>query len=404
MKAVRVLIFLLLVSVVATGTGCMGNTAPQGFSGIVSSGDTLFVGAAAGKVLVVDPDARASGSAFPSNGEWEYAITTPSRGFGCRSSEVAATVYGVPVAGTGQVCVGTYEGKVLMLDEASRESNMVFPQVRSGEWIYPRADEELGPIIGSPAVAADTVFVSSSTTEDRRTVGRVYALDRRYGDELWVSGPLDGKLWATPSVSDGSGYVSTFDGHSYSLSATTGELLPWSYESEVGFVSSPLVAGGMVYVGTFDRFLYAIQLGAEEPRWQFEGENWFWGAPVLVGEVMYAPCLDGKLYALDAASGKPVWDEPFDAGAAIAASPAVVGDSLVVANKAGDVYFVNTATGNGTRVPNAADEKKATCDAMVVASPCYHQDTVYIRAQNNVLYGIDPVSKKVEFTFSLKME
>ncbi|MBE9506348.1 MAG: PQQ-like beta-propeller repeat protein, partial [Chloroflexi bacterium] len=205
-------------------------------------------------------------------------------------------------------------------------------------------------------------------------------------------------------VADGSVYVSTFEGHIWALSASTGEVLPWSYESEVGFVSSPLVADGMVYVGTFDRFLYAIALGADQPRWQFEGENWFWGTPVVVGNVIYAPCLDGKLYALDAASGKPVWDEAFDAGAAIAASPAVVGDSLVVATKAGEVYFVNAATGNGTRVPNADEAKQATCGAMVVASPCYHQGMVYVRAQNNVLYGIDPVSKKVGFTFSLKME
>lgn len=402
MKAVRVLILLVLVSIAVTGTGCVRNVAPQGFAGIVSTGDTLFVGASDGRVLVVDPDARAGGSAFPSDGEWEYAITTPSRGFGCSSSEVAATVYGSPVAVAGQVCVGTYEGKVLMLDEGSREANLGFPQVRSGEWEYPRADDELGPIVGSLAVVTDTVFVSSSVTEKRRTTGRVYALDRRYGDELWVSEPLDGKLWATPSVSDGSVYVSTFDGHIYALSASTGALLPWSYEAEVGFVSSPLVADGMVYVGTFDRFLYAIQLGGQQPRWRFEGGNWFWGAPLLSGDVMYAPCLDGKLYALDSASGKPVWE--FEAGSAIAASPAVAGDNLVVATKAGEVYFVDAATGNGTRVPNAAEAKKAACDAMVVSTPCYHQGMVYVRAQNNVLYGIDPVSKKVSFTFSLEME
>jgi len=404
MKAVRVLILLALTLIAVTLTGCVRNTAPQGFSGIVSTGDTLFVGAADGRVFVVDPDARASGSAFPSDGEWEYAIMTPSRGFGCSSSEVAATMYGPPVAGSSHVCVATYEGKVLMLDVESRKANLAFPQVRSGEWEYPRADDKLGPIVGSPAVVTDTVFVSSSIEVKRRTTGRVYALDRLFGDELWVSEPLDGKLWATPSVSDGSVYVSTFDGHIYALSASTGALLPWSYEAEVGFVSSPLVADGMVYVGTFDRFLYAIELGAQQPRWRFEGGNWFWGAPVLSGDVMYAPCLDGKLYALDVASGKPVWDEPFDAGSPIAASPAVAGDSLVVATKGGEVYFVNATTGSGTRVPNAAEGKMPTCDAMVVATPCYHQGIVYVRARNNVLYGIDPVSKKVRFTFSLDME
>ena len=405
MKAVRIVGLLALVLVSLSTAGCMGNAGPEGFAGIAADGDMLHVGAVDGRVLVLDGDARANNRPYPSQDEWEYAITSPSSGFGCSTSQIPATVYAPPVVIGGKVCVGTYEGKVYMLDTESRSAGLAFPQARAGEWVYPRGEEEeIGPIVGAPAVSGSTVYVSSSMEEDGKTTGRVYALDLNYGDELWVSDALDGKLWITPAVESGAVYVSTFDGHIFGLSPSTGEVLPWSYENEVGFVSSPLVSGGVVYVGSFDHSLYAIELGADAPRWQFEAENWFWATPLAMGSTLYAPSMDGKLYAIDVSTGQSVWNEDFDTGSAIAASPIAVGDSVVVATMDGDVYFVNTSTAIGTRVPNLDDDKGPTCGAMVVASPHLLDGLVYVRAQDNVLYGIDPVAKKVEFTFSLDME
>ena len=405
MKAVRIIGLFALVLVALSTTGCMGNAGPQGFAGITSEGDMLYVGATDGRLLVLDSDARMNNRPFPSDGEWEYAITTPSSSFGCSSSEVAATVYASPLVIDGKVCVGTYEGKVFMLDSESRSQGLAFPQARAGEWVYPRGEEEeIGPIVGTPAVLGSTVYVTSSIEEDGVTTGRVYALDLTYGDELWVSDALDGKLWATPAVDGGAVYVSTFDGHIMGLSTTTGEILPWSYENEVGFVSSPLVDRGVAYVGAFDHILYAVELGSQEPRWEFEAGNWFWATPIMIGNTLLAPCLDGKLYAIDADTGKLVWNDIFDAGNGIATSPIVVGDSAVVATMEGDVYFVNMSTAVGTRVPNIADEMNPTCDARVVATPCYFDGMVYVRAQDDVLYGIDPAAKEVKFTFSLDME
>ncbi|MBN1856408.1 MAG: PQQ-binding-like beta-propeller repeat protein [Dehalococcoidia bacterium] len=405
MKAVRILSFVALVLVALSTTGCVGNAGPQGFAGISPDGDMLHVGSVDGRILVLDADARQNNRPFPSEGEWEYAITTESSGLGCSTTQVASTIYSAPLLVDGKVCVGTYEGKVFMLDGESRSQGLAFPQARAGEWVYPRdEDEEIGPIVGEPAVIGNTVYVTSSIEDDGATTGRVYALDLNFGDELWVSEALDGKLWATPAVHDGAIYVSTFDGHIFGLSGSTGEVLPWSYENPVGFVSSPFVAGGTVYAGAFDHVLYAVDLGAQQPKWTFEGGSWFWATPLLVGNTLLAPCLDGKLYAIDASTGKPVWNNVFDAVDGIATSPVLVGDSVVVATMEGDVYFVNIATAVGTRVPNVVDEKRPTCDAKVVASPVYFEGMVYVRAQDNVLYGIDPATEQVKFTFSLDME
>ena len=405
MKSMRFGLIIAIVLAAAVLAGCMGRTAPQGFSGIVSDGDTLYVGSSDGRIVALDTDQRAANAVYPAPGEWEYGITTESGGtFGCSTSQVASTVYGTPVLADDHLCVGTYEGQVFMLDAEARTDNSAFPQVRSGEWKYPREDDKLGPIVGSPTIVGDTVIICSSVSEKRRTYGIVYAVDKLYGDELWVSEQLDGKLWVTPAVENGIVYISTYDGHLYALSAETGELQSWSYEAEVGFVSSPLVNNGMVYAGSFDRMLQAVRVGSSTAEWSFEGGNWFWATPVMIGDVLYAPCLDGKLYALSAGSGNAVWAEPFEASGPLATTPVVMGDKLGVVTKDGDVYVVDVATGRGNRIANPDNEKATTCDASVVAPPAYHQGTMFVRTQKNVLWAIDPVARKVDYTFALDME
>ncbi len=393
------------MALLVSSVGCTGTAPPQGYSGIVTDGVSLYIGSADGRIMVVDPAARAAGEPFPASGEWQYAITTESKGtFGCGTTQVASVLYGTPVINDGSVCIGTYDGKVLMLQGQARSEELSFPQVRDGEWEFPRADTKIGPVVGGPAVEADSVFVSSSVKDGSHTLGVVYALDRQFGDQLWVSDPLDGKLWVTPAVINGVVYVSTFDGHIYSLDAATGTVLPWGFQGEFGFVTSPFAANGTLYVGSFDSTLVAIPVGATEPAWTFEGGNWFWAAPLISNGVIYAASLDGKLYALDALTGVPVWATPYDAGDSIAAAPVFAGDNIVVVTEKGDVHVVNAQTGMGSHVVNPGSPTATTCNTQVIASPCYLNGTVYIRAQNNTLFAIDPVSRTIDYTFSLKTE
>ena len=405
MKLVRILFLGALIAVVLGSTGCFGAPPPQGFAGVTTDGDRLYVGTADGKILALDPSARIAQQAFPSEGEWSHAITKETRGtFGCGTSRTPSVLYSNPVLMDNQICIGTYDGKVLMMDMGSRESGLVFPQLRSGEWMFPRTESVIGPVVGSPAVAGDVVYVASSVKEGSRTLGVVYALDRLFGDELWVSEALDGKLWVTPAVVDGVVYVTTFDGRIYSLDAATGALLPWVFEAEFGFVSSPFIADGMVYVGSFDRKLNAVPVGSNGPAWTLQADNWFWSTPVVSDGVLYAGSLDGRLYAVDAQTGAPAWGTPYDAGEAIATSPLLVNDTVVVVTKKGDVHVVNRGMGMGARVPNPTNEKATTINAEVVATASVHDGLVYVRAQTNVLYAIDPVARTVVFMFSLATE
>jgi outer membrane protein assembly factor BamB len=380
----RVLVCLVFFCVLAlSAAGC--SAPPQGYSGVVSSDDMLYLGATDGKVRAVDPTARGEGLPFPSSeGEWSFAITMPSKSFlSCGSSTTPATIYSTPVVVDERVCVGLYDGKVMMLASSARIDDLNFPHRKSGEWVYPEGDDVIGAVVGSPAVVGKMVYVCSSD-------GVVYALDVDSGDEEWRSELSVEKLWTSPVVAEGALYVSTFDGHIYALSIDDGRLLPWSFEAEVGFASSPLLYGDTILAGSFDNGLYAVRIGDDEPLWKFEGGNWFWALPVVRDDVVYAACLDGKVYALDAGSGRAKWDEPFDAGSPIVASPVTVDDSLVIAAESGDVYVIDMQTGVGTRIENPEGDEKPSIDGTtILASLCTQDGIVYIRAQNNSLYPID---------------
>ncbi|MDH5364377.1 MAG: PQQ-binding-like beta-propeller repeat protein, partial [Dehalococcoidia bacterium] len=369
--------------------GCVGGQQkPLGFSGVISYDGILYLGSTDGKVMAVDPSARNQEMSFPSSeGEWYFAITMPSKGISCGPSSVPVNIYDTPTVVGESVCIGIYNGKVLMMSPSARSQNLPFPQTRSGEWTYPRTEDVIEPIVGSPVANDDTVYVCSSD-------GRVYALDMTYGDEKWKSDPLGDKLWITPLVKEETVYVSTFDGHIYALSAKDGSLLPWAFKAEAGFVSSPVLYENVIFVGSFDRNLYAVRVGDNEPLWKFPGGNWFWAAPVVANGVVYAGCLDGKVYAIDSKAGNELWE--FDAGSPIVSSPALADDLLVVACDSGKVYALDIFKGEPIN--------EVSIDAPVRASLCMQEGIVYIRAQDNCLYAVDVGKGKTNWRFPLTIK
>ena len=373
--------------------GCIGGQpAPLGFSGVTSRSGILYLGSTDGKIMAINPSARDQQMSFPSSSsEWSFAFTMPSKGMSCSSSSAPAIIYGTPAVVDGSVCIGIYNGKVLMISSSARSQNLDFPQVKNGEWTYPRTEDVIKPIVGSPVVAGDTVYVCSSD-------GRVYALDVTYGDEKWRSEPLGYKLWITPVVEGETVYVSTFDGHIYALSTEDGSLLPWAFEAEVGFVSSPVLYGNTIFAGSFDRNLYAIKIGDNKPLWKFPkgkaADNWFWAAPVVANGVVYASCLDGKVYAIDSKTGNELWE--FDAGSFIVSSPALTVDLLVVACDSGEVYALDIS--NGKPVNNVS------IGAPIRGSFCIQEDIVYVCAQDNCLYAMDVGKGKMNWRFPLTIK
>jgi len=379
------ILFLIAVSLfgLVLASCVPGGAQPaKGWSGITSNNGTLYMGSMDGKIMAVNASARTQQLHFPADGEWEYPITAPSGGgLSCSQTSASVAIYGTPAVDEALVFIGGYNGKVYALNTSARSQNLDFPQMRDNEWFYPKTNEVIGAIVGSPVVSEDAIYVTSSN-------GKVYSLDKDFGDQRWESDVLAKKLWSTPYVEGDKVYVSSFDGHLYALSAEDGSIT-WSFatESKIGFVSSPVVSNGVIFVGSFDRNLYAVKVESNETLWKFAGDSCFWATPLVSNNVVYAGCLDGEIYAIDAGSGTQLWS--FDAGSPIVVSPILVDDSLVVAAESGNVYVINSKTGTGERIRNPGNDNKPTINALVQATPCVQEGIVYIRGQDNYLYALD---------------
>jgi len=369
-----------------------GGTQPaQGWSGAVFHDGVLYMGSMDGKVVAVNPSTR--------NLEWSYALAVHSSGgiMSCGQTSVPTAIYGTPAVDRDVVYIGSYSGEVLALSASARSQNLPFPQKRSEEWewVCPETDPTTGGIVGSPVVGEDAIYVTSSN-------GRVYSLDKDFGDLIWKSDILDEKLWTTPVIEGDTIYVGTFDGHIYTLSTKTGKKLSWIFESEVGFVSSPVLYGDTIFVGSFDNNLYAVKIGDNKPLWKFPGGRWFWAAPVVEEGVVYAGCLDGKIYAVDAESGKGLWGEPFDAGSPIVSSPVLMDGLLVVASESGDVYIFDAASKPEDKQPTPV--KVISVGAIIQGALCVQEGVVYVRAQNNCLYALDIDKGRISWKLPLTIK
>ena len=407
MKQPKILLLVVIALLPLTLVSCVPGSAQlaRGWSGTAVHNGIIYVGTVDGRVVAINSSTG--------NLEWAYSIapvTAPSSGLSCGQTSVTTAIYDTPVVDRDIVYIGTYSGQVLALNTLARSQNLTFPQRGYGEWKWdcPIDNARSNAIVADLLVSADTIYVSSSN-------GRVYSLDKEFGDLNWESKILDEKhrkLWTSPVIQGDTLYVSTFDGHIYALSLETGELSDWSFESEAGFASSPVIYEDTIFLGSFDRYLYAVKIGSDVPMWKFPQEkpagNWFWASPIVNEGIVYASCLDGKVYAIDAETWEELWQfESQDSRgkpAAIVSTPVLVGDLLIVANEAGNVYVINPETGDGERIKNRENGDKSTIDAQIRASLCAHEDLVYIRGEDNRLYVVDIDKREVSPPISLTIE
>jgi len=382
MKQPKALILAVIAFLPLVLVSCIGATQPAGgWAGAVVHDGIIYAGTKDGRVVAINSSTR--------NLEWSYSTTpvsAPSSGLSCGQTSIPTAIYGTPVVDRDMVYIGTYSGQVLALNMLARSQNSTFPQQRYGEWEWdcPIDSAKSNAIVAGLLVGEDAIYVGSSN-------GRVYSLDKEFGDLNWQSKVLDEthrKLWTSPVIQGNTLYVSTYDGHVYALGLETGQLLDWSFESEAGFVSSPVVYEDHIYVGSFDLYLYAIEIGSNVSIWKFPQEKpagkWFWASPIVNEGIVYAGCLDGRLYAIEAGTGEKLWE--FPGASPIVSSPVLMDNLLIIIDESGTVYVfdVNTEFGD-----EAVPLRTISIGASVRSSFCAQDDLIYIRGEDNSIYVVD---------------
>lgn len=236
-------------------------------------------------------------------------------------------IYSTPVVADGVVYLGAYDGRIYALS------------LDTGELRW--AVETSGPIIGGILVQKGVVYVGSSD-------GRLYALNASSGESVWDKPfATKGSIWSTPVADGNTIYVASMDKHLYAIDMTSGQpRWPEPFLAAAGIPSDPALAHGMVLVGAMDRRFYALDAATGQVRWSVKADNWFWSKPLVEGDTIYVGALDGRVYAIDINNGKLRWPQPFRAGAAVRATPVLSRGVLVVADKDGNIYGIDPATGS----------------------------------------------------------
>jgi outer membrane protein assembly factor BamB len=242
---------------------------------------------------------------------------------------------------------------------------------------------------GGPAVGAGLVVVGSSE-------GTLVALDSATGAKRWQV-TTGGEVLTAPSVASGLVVVRTVDGRLRGLRATDGTEA-WNYEQPVPRLSlrgnaTPVVSGDMVLAGLDNGKVVALSLASGEVLWtttvapahgkteierlvdidspvQVSGSDVFvvgyqgriamlalgtgqiwWGRDlssnrgfIADDDTLFVTTSESSVVALRRRDGTPVWTQDSLLRRSVTA-PALVGDTLVVADFDGYLHWLDSATG-----------------------------------------------------------
>ena len=220
-----------------------------------------------------------------------------------------------------------------------------------GDLVWSRALGRLSA--SSPAVTANTVYVTILYSGHPKSPGRVIALDSANGDVRWWRALPSGSE-SSPLLDHGRLFFGSQNGTVYALDDRTGALL-WSYHAASAVKASPTLSDGVLYFGDYSGRLQAISEQSGHRLWVSKSEGAllgsgnFYSTPAVVYGRVFLGNTDGRVYAYDAATGHLDW--AMQTGAYVYASPAVanapgLGPTIYIGSYNGSFYAVNARSGH----------------------------------------------------------
>jgi eukaryotic-like serine/threonine-protein kinase len=256
-----------------------------------------------------------------------------------------------------------------------------------------------GPIVSSPVVAGDTLYIGSGDHV-------FYALDAATGAVKWKF-KTDGRITSTAAVSGSFVYFGSHDGNFYAVDAATGQL-KWKFKTEGErrfaakhihgaepatetmpdpfdtFLSSPAVWNDSVYFGSGDTNVYALDAATGNLKWKFKTGDVVHASPAISGGALFIGSWDSYFYSLDAITGKENWrfktgeDHQIYNQVGIQSSAAVADGIVYFGCRDSKFYAVDAATGKERWSYNNKG-------SWVISSPAVLDDKVYFATSDTGL-------------------
>jgi outer membrane protein assembly factor BamB len=238
------------------------------------------------------------------------------------------------------------------------------------------------------AASDDTVYLAANE--------QVLALNLESGAELWAfpSAPdrETGPFYATPLLTNDTLIVGGFnDGKLYAV-PRNGETQEWAVEIEGAIVEGAVSTDGGVVVGNGRGEVYWVDIETQEKRTLLEADDPVWATP-LVDEVngrAYVTSMDHHLYAVELEGGGQPW-EPFEAGGAIAGTPALSNGVLYFGALNNSFYAIDAETG--------VELWRFETEGWVWGGPLVHKGSVYFGDLAGKLYALNATDGSERWTF-----
>ena len=194
---------------------------------------------------------------------------------------------------------------------------------RTGRVIWTRRLGQLSA--SSPAVTANTVYVTILSSGHPASPGRVIALNSTNGAIRWWRG-LPSPSESSPLIDRGRLFFGSQNGIVYALDDRDGAVL-WTYHAAGAVKASPTLSGGILYFGDYSGHVQAVSEQTGRALWVSSSEGALLGsgtfystAAVMYGRVFLGNT-DGRIYAYDQRTGALDW--AVQTGAYVYASPAI---------------------------------------------------------------------------------
>lgn len=168
--------------------------------------------------------------------------------------------------------------------------------------------------------------------------GKVFVLDAETGEERWRQ-QVSSEILSSPEPNDDVVVVHTIDGKIHGLDLATGAKR-WQYDNPQAVLSlrgsaTPLVTPTMVVAGFDNGKIAAInpdnglalwdqRVAVPKGRTEFERVVDVEGTPLLVGDLIFAASYQGRIVALSRAAGRGIWAQDVSTHRNLASNGAAV--------------------------------------------------------------------------------
>jgi outer membrane protein assembly factor BamB len=173
--------------------------------------------------------------------------------------------------------------------------------------------------------------------------GLILCLDRA-GKTLWTA-QADGRINAPPAIWDGKAAFTSCDAHVHVLRIEDGKEV---FTTDLGNVApgSACASDKSLFIGTDQGRVLAVSIKDGSAQWSFDkiaDGAMVYASPALSGDTLVIAARDSNVYGLNAGDGTRKWS--FATGADIDASPVVSDGRVYVPSKDRRLYVLNLADG-----------------------------------------------------------